>query len=224
VPDREEQRHRCPVALIVSTWVWGDKYPGHYLHRLEAAVRRNLSGEFRFQTFRPGLCDEHLTRIPGCFARLRAFDPEWQSSNGIEPGDRIVTLDLDLIVTGSLDGLFDREEPFTILQGVNASNPCPYNGSVWMLRAGYRPDIWSEFTLERAAKVPHDAFPDDQAWFAHHMPGAGAFGPKDGVYAFQKPGWPKGAGLPAGARIVAFPGHRDPSQFTGLDWVREHWR
>jgi len=183
-----------------------------------------MKGEYRFLVCQPGLCDEHLTRIPGCFARLRTFDPEWQSANGINPGDRIVTLDLDLIVTGALDALFDRDEPFSILQGVNASNPCPYNGSVWMLRAGYRPDVWSEFTLERAAKVPHDSFPDDQAWFAHHLPNAGKFGPENGVYAFMKPGWPKGAALPENARLVAFPGHRDPSQFTSVEWVRRHWR
>jgi hypothetical protein len=69
--------------------------------------------------------------VPGCFARSALFDPEWQARHGIEPGDRFVCLDLDLIVTGPLDGLFDRPEPFAILQGVNASNPCPYNGSVW---------------------------------------------------------------------------------------------
>jgi len=49
-------------------------------------------------------------------------------------------------------------------------------------------------------------------------------GPADGVYGFHKPGWPKGEALPKNARIVAFPGWRDPVGFRHLDWVKQHWR
>jgi hypothetical protein len=214
------------VALIIGTWVWGSKYPKSYIEKLAAGVARHLKQPYAFSVFRPLEEDEHLTRIPGCFARLRMFDPAWQKLHGIRPGDRLVCMDLDMVVTGSLDELFDRPANFTILQGVNAANPCPMNGSLWMLRAGYRPDVWSDFSIEAASKVPHFTFPDDQAWFAYKMPDApdaGAWGPREGVYGFHKPGWPRGDGLPSGARCVAFFGHRDPSQFTHLEWVRENW-
>lgn len=211
------------MALVISTWAWGAKYGAEYIERLAAGVARHLSVPHEFRVFTPGPEDLRLTRMPGCFARLRAFDPAWQARHGLAPGDRLVCLDLDLIVTGSLDGLFDRPEPFVILQGVNVSNPCPYNGSVWMLRAGHRPDVWSEFTPEAAGRVPFDSFPDDQAWFAAKLPGAAAFTDRDGVYAFHKRGWPRGEALPGNARIVAFPGWRDPAGFTHLDWVKEHW-
>jgi hypothetical protein len=210
--------------LHIITWVWGSKYPGHYVQRLEAAVERNLKQDYRFLVCTPPQADEHLTKIPGCFARLRTFSQSWQAAHGIAEGDRIVCLDLDLIVSGSLDEVFEREEPFVILQGVNSVNPNPFNGSVWMLRAGYRPDVWDDFSLEAAGKVPWYAFPDDQAWFHAKMPDAGSFGPETGIYAFGKPGWPKGDRPPPNARIVAFPGHRDPSQFTHLDWVKANWR
>lgn len=206
-----------------STWLWGKKYPANYLQNLEAAVARNYCRPYRFHVWRPGREDIHLTKRDGCFARLRTFDPAWQAAHGIEPGERIVCLDLDLVVTGILDQVFDRPEPFVILQGVNAANPCPYNGSVWMLRAGYRPDVWQDFSLEAAAAVPHFAFPDDQAWLHAKIPHAASFGPMDGVYAFKKPGWPSGVSLPKGARIVAFPGHRDPAQFAWLLWIKQHW-
>lgn len=206
--------------LHVLTWMWGDKYPGHYAARLASGVARNLNQPHRFMVCAPQ--DEHLTKIPGCFARLRAFDPKWQAAHGIQRGDRILNLDLDLVVTGKIDSLI-RDEPFTILQGVNAANPNPYNGSVWSLKAGYRPDVWSDFSVEAAGKVPYFAFPDDQAWFHAKMPHAGAWGPRDGVYGFQKPGWPGGETLPPGAKIVAFFGKRDPSQFQHLEWVRRHW-
>lgn len=207
--------------VTVATWSWGRKYGPEYLERFLAGVNRNLSRPHDVLISYPAPDDAYLTEVPGCFARLRAFDPAWQAASGLK--GKVLYLDLDLVITGPLDDLFDRPEPFSILQGVNASNPCPYNGSVWMLETGYRPDVWSDFSLEAAAKVPHDAFPDDQAWFAHKLPGAGAFTPADGVYGFQKPGWPRGEALPRNAKIVAFPGWRDPSGFTHLDWVKEHW-
>lgn len=211
--------------LHICTWSWGDKYSTEYAARLFAGAREHIK-----QPFIPGLLspideDRFLTQIPGCFARLRLFDPIWQGHLGINPGDRIVCIDLDVVVTGALDDLFDHDDPFAILQGANASNPCPYNGSIWQLRAGYRPDVWSDFSIEAARAVPHDKFPDDQAWFAHKLPDAARWrvGAESGIYAFKKPGWPKGDDLPADARLVCFPGARDPSQFTHIDWVQKNW-
>lgn len=212
------------MALTVCTWKWGEKYGAEYVERLAAGVARHLAQPYDFCVFAPAAEDEHLTEIPGCFARLRMFDPEWQARNGFRPGDRILNLDLDLIVTGPLDPIVGRPEPFVILQGVNKSNPCPYNGSVWSFEVGYRPDVWTDFSLEAAAAAPHAEFPDDQAWFAHKLPIAAAYTHHDGVYAFQKRRWPKESlDLPGNARLVAFPGWRDPSAFTDLPWVRRHW-
>lgn len=226
------------MALVITTWWWGNKYGQNYVDRLKAGVTRHLTEPHRFmcltdqvaaQTkdgidYRP-IEDKELLPVKGCFARLRTFDPYWQFIRDITKGDRIVCLDLDLIVTGPLDHLFYRPEPFCILQGANAANPCPFNGSVWMLRAGYRPDVWSEFSLEAAAKTKHFEFPDDQGWFWDRIPDAAGWqaGTRSGIYAYQKPGWPKGDALPHDAKIVCFPGKRDPSQFTHLPWVKEHW-
>lgn len=212
--------------LYIGTFHWGTRYPQHYVDRLQAGVSRHMRAEHEFRVFTPPPLDEYLTKEKGCFARLRAFDPEWQTSQGIHPGDRIVCIDLDTIVTGELDSLFDGQEPFKILLGANASNPCRVNGSIWYVDAGYRPDVWSDFSLEAAAKIPQFSFPDDQGWMDFKMPDAAGWqvGATSGIYAFQKPGWPKGDALPKNARIVAFPGWRDPSKFTHLDWVKEHWR
>lgn len=153
------------------------------------------------------------------------FDREWQSAHGILPGDRVVCMDLDSVVTSELDPLFMRADNFCILTGANAQNPCPYNGSLWMLRAGYRPEVWTDFSLDAAAKVEHFSFPDDQAWFAAKLPGVIGWrvGPQSGVYAFKKPQWPPGDNLPKDARLVVFPGWRDPSKFTHVPWVKEKW-
>lgn len=212
------------AGLTICTWLWGEKYGPHYVERLAASVARNLKQPHRFMVCNPLPEDRYLTEMKGCFARLRMFDPSWQAANGIDPGDRIVCMDLDLIVTGSLDGLFVRPDPFTILQNVNTSNPCEFNGSLWALDAGYRPDIWNEFSLDLASKIAFHSFPDDQGWLWDMIPEAAAFGADDGVYAFQKKHWPKGEALPANACIVAFPGHRDPAKYTHLQWVKDNWK
>jgi hypothetical protein len=224
------------VALVICTWLWGEKYGPDYVRKLAAGVRRNLSQPHRFiviadrdidiegvLTFEIPQADRYLLKEKGCFARLRMFDPVWQKLTQIH--DRLVCLDLDVVITGPLDPLFDRSEFFVILQGANAVNPNPYNGSVMMLKADSHPEVWSGFSLEAAGNNPFHEFPDDQGWIHHKISNAAGWktGAESGIYAFRKPGWPKGNTLPSGARIVAFPGHRDPSQFTHLDWVKEHW-
>ena len=96
------------MALIVSTWIWGAKYGGHYIARLKYHVAQNMTRLHRFVVFTPLVGDEPL--YDGCFVRMRMFDPDFQAQYGIKPGDRILNLDLDLVVSGSIDGLFDRFE------------------------------------------------------------------------------------------------------------------
>jgi len=232
--------------LIVTTWWWRNKYSLDYLLRLRAGVLRHLKQDHRFLCMtererfislpenveRHAIKDPCLTERKGCFARLRLFDPGWQKNRGIRPGDRVVNLDLDLIVTGALDQVLDRDEDLIVLQGVNAVNPCPYNCSVFMFRAGTHAHLWQDFaamgwadgTLRSA--MPVHEFPDDQGWLWQKAPHAAAFTPQHGVYAFQKPGWPggtNGENIPVDARIIAFPGGRDPAHYTRLGWVRQHW-
>lgn len=161
----------------------------------------------------------------GCFCRLRMFDSGWQKSNGFT--DPIVSLDLDLVITGPLDDLFARDDDFTILKGANAVNPNPFNASVMMLKPGVRPDVWSEFSLARAEAIPFHEFPDDQGWIWHMVPAAAVWkvGHKSGIYAFEKPGWPANGSkhLPDDARIVAFIGSRKPWQYASLPWMKTHW-
>lgn len=213
------------AALTVCAWQWGTKYGPHYVTRLRNGVARHLRQPHEFRIFHPEPEDHLLTEIPGCLCRLRMFDPEWQRRNGIT--GRLLCLDLDLIITGEMEPILSlTDAPFAILKGANASNPCPFNGSVMMIEAGYRPDVWTDFSLHAIAAVPFHDFPDDQGWLWHKLPDADGLpvGPASGIYAFQKPGWPGGHALPKDARIVCFPGWRDPSRFTFLPWVAEHWK
>lgn len=227
------------MALTFVTYLWGNQYSVDYVAKLSASILRNTGGAHRFVVVSDGAGvaidgvtnwripeeDIALTKIPGCFVRLRMFDSAWQAKHGIGPDDRLVGLDLDTVITGPLDPLFDRPEPFCILQGGNV-NPCGFNGSLMMLRGGAHPEIWRDFTIDAASCVPFYQFPDDQGWLWHKLPKAAGWktGPSSGAYVFMKPGWPGGERLPQGARYVTFAGWRDPSKFTHLSWVRENWR
>lgn len=222
--------------ITFCTWRWGTKYGPEYVDRLYRGVAKHYTAPHRFVTITnqpdtPGdtlpIDDEDLLSVrDGCYARLRMFDPHWQAENGIE---RLVCLDLDLIVVGDLAPLFSRPDHFMILHGGHY-NPCPFNGSVMMLDRGARPELWSCFNLDEAERVANaDGIwrGSDQTWIAHVAPDAKGWTWRDGVYAYGKPGWPGGNkpddALPANARIVAFPGKRDPSTVP-LPWVRDNWR
>ena len=225
------------MALVVCCWFWGSKYTPIYVERLHAGVRKHLKQPFRFLCMtesnriahlsngieRHGIKDTKLTHLKGCFARLRMFDPAWQQAHGVD--DRIACLDLDVVITGPLDPLFDRPEPLVVLQGANAANPCPYNCSVMMLRKHAHPELWNDFDINKLDRIPRHEFPDDQGWLWHRVPDAAGWqvGSASGIYGFQKPGWPRGKDLPEDARIVSFIGWRDPNTFTRLSWVRQHW-
>lgn len=228
------------AGLTVVTWLYGQKWGEDYVDRLFDGLRRNTRRPIRCAlitdrdfassadiTVRFGAEDTALAQHKGCLIRLRLFDRAMQERLGIAPGERIINIDVDAVITGEIDSLFDRGGEFTIMQGFNQTNPCPFNGSLWIFRADERHDVWEDFSIEAARRVPFHAFPDDQAWLHHKFPKAAAFTAKDGVYAFKKITWPPVSrgikhGLPDNARIVAFPG-RDPKQYQWLGWVRKHW-
>jgi hypothetical protein len=226
-------------VLTFCTWLWGDKFSEDDLDKLAAGLRRRVNQPHRILCMtdrllgrRPisgvsykQILDYELLAVKGCFVRLRIFDPYWQFLREIRKGEKIVVIDLDTVITGNLDPLFDRHEPFVIMQGANATNPCPFNGALQMLRAGYRPDVWADFSLGAAAKTPHHEFPDDQGWLHHKIPDAAGWkvGPEHGVYVYNKPGWPGGDALPEGARLVTFI-NKHPSQFSHLDWVKDNFK
>lgn len=236
--------------ILITTFWWGDKFSVDDVNRLAAGLKRHIKQPYRFacindKGFPPfsknvhhswPIIDEELTKVKGCFARLRMFDPVWQQNY---PGykmyselygdktelDRIVNIDLDTIITDELDPLFDRPEPLVIMKGANKVNPCPFNGALIMLTPGAHPEVWHDFTMEAASSIPRHEFPDDQGWLWYKVPGAAGWnvGAEHGVYVWQKRGWPSGEELPEGACLVTFV-NKGPRDIAHLPWVKEHWQ
>lgn len=223
--------------MTFVTWLWGDKYSSSDVFKLVGGIRRNTRRSHKFVVF----TDDEKLSVPenvevypipnpeladrSCFCRLRVFDPDLQRQYGL--GDKIVSVDLDDVIVGNIDPLFDTSEEFMVLKGANAVNPNPFNCSLYMLRAGSLAHVWRDFTVAKAKKAKYHEFPDDQGWIWHVVPRAGGWtvGASSGIYGFKKPGWPVGTWwLPPQARIVAFIGSRKPRDYEKMPWLQHHWR
>jgi hypothetical protein len=163
-------------------------------------------------------------RNPSCYRRLRAFHPDIASVFG----RRFVSLDLDLVITGPLDPLWNRPEEFVIWGDTNPRTF--YNGSMFLLTAGARPRVWTQFdpsTSPAQAKAAGH-FGSDQGWVSYCLgPGEARWSMADGVYSYRNDIAPTGHRLPTDARLVVFHGHHDPwspyvQQHCG--WVREYYQ
>ena len=161
---------------------------------------------------------------PSCYRRLKVFSPY------VAPilGERIVCIDLDVVIVDDLRPLWNRPEPF-----VGWRDPVrkwPYNGSLFMLDAGARPEVWETFDPATSPGLSSGAGMrgSDQGWMSYVLGwNEAAWTEDDGVISFQREVKKAGGKLPRGARIVVFWGKHDPwsRQAQALSpWIKEHYR
>ena len=136
---------------------------------------------------------------------------------------RIFYIDLDCVITGSLDDIVSRAEPLVLWRNPGYGRKAqwaPFNTSMILMDAGCRPDIHESF--DPAVGVPQWDH-DDQDWVSAHVPRDNPYW--DHTHGVWNQSQIPGIRLPAGARIVHFPGRRDPSMQEMQDrhpWIRAH--
>lgn len=230
----------------VVCWLWRQKgyrstFDWSHVSTLFSMVRRNYSEPFRAVcvTNLPGGCEgvetvpdtedfadvasPHGSANPSCYRRLRLFRPDI----GAVLGERIVSLDLDCVITGDVTPLWSRSEDFVIWKDPGRRGG--YCGSMLLLTDGARPQVWERF---HAMTSPQQAliagnFGSDQGWISHVLgPKEAVWTPADGVYSFRYHVAPAGS-LPADARLVFCHGsNADPwlPHMRRLEWVDTHYR
>ncbi len=164
---------------------------------------------------------------PSCYRRLKAFSKEAAQLIG----ERFVSIDLDCVIVGDLAPVWDRVEDFVIWG--DTSPRTPYNGSMFLLRAGTRAKVWEGFDPLRSPAIAKAKgyWGSDQAWIGAALgPDEPRWGRADGVYSFRNdlqnqyaPARP----LPDDARVVFFHGKHDPWDHdvqAKYAWVSEHYR
>lgn len=235
------------LDVVTFKWkppfVYRSKFTAQTVNVLYAMVARHYHAPFRFSCItddpagldprvRPlPMFEEHASLIsthgrqnPSCYRRLKLFAPEARELIG----ERILSLDLDMVITDDVTPIWNRPEDFVAWEGTAGRNP--YNGSMVMLTAGARPHVWSEFEPERSPRLARQAgyIGSDQAWIALRLgPNEARWTRDDGVYSWRMHLRRKSGTLPAGARIVIFHGSADPwlsSTQRLAPWLTDHWR
>jgi hypothetical protein len=229
--------------LTVATYWWNDpKWPNLYgpedIRLLQRQVKRNLGIPHRFACITddpsPFSGDQDIKTIkldrtkyvPGtCYARLMTFHPNGQEIFG----ERLLTLDIDAVITGPLNNIVNRSEDLVFWRNptrIPYDNPtrpgrCYYNASIVLHTPGTAPALWEKFD---------PTTPDfrDEQWYTSALcgPDIPHWTGEDGVYRLAREDTP-GSGvdgyLPENAKIVFFPGSNgkstDPKIAERNPWI-----
>lgn len=237
-----------PIDTVVC-WKWAPK-PGYRstfgpdtVNVLRSMVRRHYPHPHRFVcvTDDPGGIDRgieiipawndyadvpspHGGKNPSCYRRLRLFHPDaaqWF-------GQRYVSLDLDVVITGDLTPLWHRSEECVFWGDTNPQPNSHYNGSMMLLTAGARPQVWNDFNPKTSPdeSLNAKAWGSDQGWISYKLGCREAkWKREDGVYSFRNDVKMQRT-LPDNARMVIFHGAHDPWEHPAsqLPWVQRHYR
>lgn len=169
----------------------------------------------------------HGAGNPACYPRLYHYSEDAEDIFG----PRFMITDLDILVAGerdSMNRLVDVPHDFVIWG--DTAKGTPYNGSLTLLTAGARKQVWEEFDPIESPKRSRALgyIGSDQAWIATCLgKGERKWTSADGVYSYRNEIQHKGGQLPPGARIVVFHGSVDPwspGARARHAWVREHYR
>jgi len=221
-----------------------NEYTAEYVNKLFRGVERNLTIPHEFVCVTDDPEGVECRTIPmwneyrelgGCYSRLKLFSPEMEDVLG----KRFVMIDLDSVIVGNLDKLFSRKEDFIInkyLVRAPKYREQWYNGSLIMMNAGSRCQVWDSFKGEESVKIINKKKEEgrivgtDQAWISYTLgPNEALFTEEQGVYYAKR--LLKKKELPENARIITFAGRRDPSSYVdnpykyalNLDWVKKNW-
>jgi hypothetical protein len=199
-------------------------------------VRRNLTVPHKFICVTNEVIDgvetfplDYSKHVPGTiFMRLMQHNPVI----GAQLGERILSLDLDVVITGSLDKLVSRPEDFIIWKNPNFPAPkrAYFQSSVQLFTPGSKPELYEDFDPATTPKWVNWRFGGrEQAWISERLSwkDTPVFTSEDGVYGL---GRLRGAGiydtLPGNACIVSTPGARAPWQpqvQQEFSWIKEHY-
>lgn len=170
------------------------------------------------------LLNPHGGHQPSCYRRLKAFSVEAEQWFG----PRFVSVDLDCVITGDMSPLWNRPEDF-VIWGSNTDKRAWFNGSMWMMTAGARRQVWDTFNPRTSPGQAKRAgcFGSDQGIIGHVLGRKEAMWTmKDGVYSFRVHLNNGSIAPPSHMKICFFHGRHDPwsAHCQEIPWVHENYR
>lgn len=171
------------VACVLSP---GPTYNRSHVDRLEAMVAQHMSQPYRF------VCVDD-SPFPGWWAKVSLFQPGRFSG-------RVLYLDLDVTVVGTLDDLADYPYPFAAIR--DYQYPLQINSSLMAWDAGVADCVYNDFTPEVMDRLHGDQN------FIHEKVNAVTF-PKRWCPSYKAHILPTGK-VPEDARVIVHHGSPRP--------------
>ena len=203
-----------PARTVVCVKA-GTKYGPEYANRLAAMVRRNASVPLRVVCFTddPRGLDAGVEPQPlpaeglhGWWNKVALFG---ETLPGVE--GRVLYLDLDVVITGSIDPLLNMQGDFIVRDNDYVPG---FTSSVMLFEVGARPEIWRTFTPETAQRIA-----GDQDWIALTAPDAELW-PEPWCVMYRLRA---AQTLPHDAKLVVFSGRPVPADLPA-PWVADYWK
>jgi hypothetical protein len=215
---------------------WGTKYGPRFINRLYAMVARHITPPFSFTYFtdnpagvRPEVDCQPLPPLDvtmpvntkGIWPKARL----WGRTLGTLSGP-VLFLDLDLVITGSLDEFFSYGEPDQVILARNPAKPFERLGQTSVFRF----PVGKLFPLQEKFRADPQGIADEyryeQRFVTRHAPGGITLFPRAWVRHFRYQcmhtfplNWALTPRLPKDARIVIFPGGVHPEHAIAGGWL-----
>lgn len=204
--------------LTVWTVCVGSKYTDRHVQLVKSMAERNL-GPHRFRC----LADRDISGVdtliphevwPGWWSKLLLF----RYAEGAN-----LYLDLDVVVTGPLDGLVSQELSMPANWAQSGHGGCQSSVMSW---ANTYSDLWRQFDPAQI-ETPKDGncgayqgLWGDQEYITRELgsPGKGRISPMAGVYSYK---YHCRHGLPSDAKVVCFHGRPKPEEVSD-PWVLQY--
>lgn len=159
--------------------------------------------------------------FPSCYRRLWMFSEEAKVL-----GDRVLLVDIDLVVVNDLRPIFNMPQEFVGWRPYRDwGAPMRFGGGIYLLSPGTRTKVWDDFKGPSSiAEARAAGFRgSDQAWISYKLGLNEAYWDRDaGIYSIRDMKGTESV-LPKDARLIQFNGPCKPWQ-SRLAWAQEHWR
>lgn len=219
---------------------WGDRYGPEYVNRLYRMISANSKRPLRFVCITDEVTGiiEPVETLPmpdfdlpeimrfHPFRRMFLFDETVGDLSG-----PVLHFDLDLLVTGSIDPLFDHlpDSPFVTIENWTQIGKGIGNMSVFRYRIGDLQQVWQRFRADPMAMM--DLYRNSQTFVSRTL-GQVDFFPSEWCLSFKHslvPAWPLNfvvaPKLPAEAKVIAFTGKPDIDEAMRGEWpVTAPWK
>lgn len=215
--------------MIVACVFTGNRYSAQYVYLLKNAVASHLSVPHHFTvlTDQPDVfpdlycVDIKALALPGWWGKMALFKPDWRLD------ERVVYLDLDTVVCGSIDPLAALDVEFGICENftrteVNPNWPCKYGSCVMTIGPNKMASVWATFAARKTELMRKADIYGDQYVIEALAPAATILQEvlPPGFFLHYKR---LTDAQPAEAALVIFGGRNKPHD-TAIPWVRKAWR